>query len=157
MSYDGWNIKVAKTPTDEGYTIPLKYIKAESYSAYVNMQDVDTWTDADGYQHRDAVELKAAKAEFETPAMMTNTTFGEFMRNIRAQYNVQKARQFWMRVYIPEYDDYSEWQMGYLADFQPQMYHVEKGRKDKNGNWKEKPIIQYNPIRLAFIGGVYPG
>lgn len=151
MSYDGWLIKVAKTPTDAGYKIPIKYIKAESYSAYVNMQDVDTWTDANGYQHRGAVELKALKVEFETPAMMTNITFSELMRNISAQYNVPKARQFWMQAYVPEYDNYFEWQMGYLADFQPQMYYV--GNELKKGN----KIIQYNPIRLAFIGGVYPG
>lgn len=150
MSYDGWLIKVAKSPTDIGYKIPMKYIRAESYSAYVNMQDVDTWTDANGYQHRDAVELKAAKVEFETPAMMTNVTFGDLMKNIAAQYNVPKARQFYMQAYIPEYDGYSGWQMGYLADFQPQMYHAENELK------KGEKIVRYNPIRLAFIGGVYP-
>lgn len=154
MSYDGWLIKVSKVPTDkegEGYKIPIKYIKAESYSAYVNMQDVDTWPDANGYQHRDAVELKALKVEFETPAMMTNVTFSDLMKNIAAQYNVPKARQFYMQAYVPEYDDYSEWQMGYLADFQPQMYYADNELK------KGKKIIQYNPIRLAFIGGVYNG
>lgn len=160
MGYQGWLIRVARTPSDkegEFYNIPIKYIKAESYSAYVNMQDVDTWTDANGYQHRDAVELKAAKVEFETKALMTNITFSDLIKNISAQYNVPKARQFYMQAYIPEYDDYSEWQMGYLADFQPQMYYADRGEKDENGNWIKTPIIQYNPIRLAFIGGVYPG
>lgn len=151
MPYDGWLIKVAKTPTDIGYKIPLKYIKADSYSAYVNMQDLDPWTDANGYAHRTAVELKAMKIEFETPAMMTNITFGELMRNIRAQYNSEKARQLWIQAYIPEYDDYIPAQLGYLADFQPQIYYADNELK------KENKIIQYDPIRLAFIGGVYPG
>lgn len=151
MPYDGWLIKVAKTPTDIGYKIPLKYIKADSYSAYVNMQDLDPWTDANGYVHRTAVELKAMKIEFETPAMMTNITFGELMRNIRAQYNPEKARQLWIQAYIPEYDDYIPAQLGYLADFQPQIYYADNELK------KENKIIQYDPIRLAFIGGVYPG
>lgn len=150
MPYEGWLVKVSKTKDGAGYEIPLKYIKADSYSAYVNMQDVDTWPDANGYQHRNAVDLKALKVEFETPAMMTNKTFSELMRNIEAQYNVPKARQLWIRAYIPEYDSYHEAQMGYLADFQPQMYYAEN-RLRKN------PIIQYNPVRLAFIGGVYPG
>lgn len=153
LAYEGWLIRVARTPSDkigEFYNIPIKYIAAESYSAYVNMQDVDTWPDANGYQHRDAVELKALKVEFETRAMMTNITFSELMRNIAAQYNVPKARQFYMQAYVPEYDNYFEWQMGYLADFQPQMYYAEN-------SLKKNPIIQYNPIRLAFIGGVYRG
>lgn len=151
MSYQGWLIKVSKDSTGAGgYEIPIKYIKADSYSAYVNMQDADAWTDGDGYMHRDAVELKAEKIEFETPAMMTNVTFGQLMRNIRAQYNVPKARQLWIQAYIPEYDDYIPAQLGYLADFQPQMYYAENSMKNN-------PIIQYDPIRLSFIGGVYPG
>ena len=36
------------------------------------MQDVDDYTDANGYLHRNAVELKALKVEFETRAMLTN-------------------------------------------------------------------------------------
>lgn len=35
----------------------------------MNMQDVDDYTDANGYLHRNAVELKV---EFETRAMLTN-------------------------------------------------------------------------------------
>ena len=40
-----------------------------------------------------------------------------------------------------EYDDYVT-QMGYMADFAPQIYGTYGG------------VIHYNPIRLAFIGGV---
>lgn len=151
MAYEGWLIRVARTPTDAGYKIPLKYIKAGSYSAYVNMQDVDAWPDADGYEHRNAVELKAEKIEFETPDMMTNITFGELMRNIQGQYNVPRGRQLWIQAYIPEYDEYIQPQLGYLSDFQPQMYYADNELKVGT------KIIQYNTIRLAFIGGVYPG
>lgn len=139
MSYSGWLVKVG------GYIIDSKkYIKAESYSPYVNMQDLDPWTDANGYIHRNAVELKAIKIEFETPAMLTNIELSELMRNIRANYTVPKARQFLLTAYIPEYDEYMT-QTSYLADFTPQMY------SNANG------IIKYNPIRLAFIGGIYNG
>lgn len=137
MAYSGWLIKVGN------YIIPAKkYIKADSYSAYVNMQDVDDYPDANGYLHREAVDLKALKVEFETPAMLTNTEFAELMSNIRANYTIPKARQCMITAYIPEYDEYVT-QTGYLADFTPQIYGTYGG------------IIRYNPVRLAFIGGVY--
>lgn len=139
MAYNGWLIKAGN------YIIPAnKYIKAESYSAYVNMQDLDPWTDADGYLHRSAVELKAEKIEFETPAMLTNKDLTELLKNIQKNYTTKKARELHITAYIPEYDDYIT-QLGYLADFTPQIY------SNANG------VIKYNPIRLAFIGGVYGG
>lgn len=138
MAYSGWLVKVGE------YTIPAnKYIRAESYSAYVNMQDLDPWTDANGYVHRTAVELKAMKIEFETPAMLTNKDFSELMASIRANYTVPRARQFLLTAYIPEYDEYMT-QTAYMADFTPQIY----------GNYGG--IIRYSPVRIAFIGGVYP-
>ena len=139
MAYSGFLIKIGD------YTIPAnKFIKAESYSPYVNMQDLDDWTDANGYLHREAVELKALKVEFETPAMLTNTEFSELMTKIRANFTNVKGRECMITAYIPEYDDYVT-QMGYMADFQPQIYGTYGG------------VIRYNPIRLAFIGGVYNG
>lgn len=151
MAYEGWLVKIGRTPSADGYKIPLKYIRAESYSAYVNMQDVDPWTDADGWLHRNAVEMKALKVEFETPAMLDNRQLSELMRNIRMNYATEKARQMWVQAYIPEYDGYCEPQVGYLADFQPQMYYADRELKEG------EKVIRYNPIRLSFIGGVYPG
>lgn len=137
MAYSGWLVKVGDFIIDS-----KKYIKAESYSAYVNMQDLDPWTDANGYVHRTAVELKAMKIEFETP-FLYQADFNALMSGIRANYTVPKARQFLLTAYIPEYDEYMT-QTAYLSDFQPKIY----------GNYDG--IIRYNPIRLAFIGGVYP-
>ena len=139
MAYSGFLIKIGD------YIIPAnKFIKAESYSPYVNMQDIDDWTDANGYLHREAVELKALKVEFETPAMLTNTELSELMNNIKANFTNAKGRECMITAYIPEYDDYVT-QLGYMADFQPQIYGTYGG------------VIHYNPIRLAFIGGVYNG
>lgn len=139
MAYSGFLIKIGD------YTIPVnKFIKAESYSPYVNMQDIDDWTDANGFLHREAVELKALKVEFETPAMLTNTELTELMNNIKANFTNAKGRECMITAYIPEYDDYVT-QLGYMADFQPQIYGTYGG------------VIHYNPIRLAFIGGVYNG
>lgn len=134
--YQGYLLKIGN------YIVPDKYIRADSYSPYVNMQDVNAFTDANGYLHRNAVELKVAKVEFETVAMMTNKTFTEFMRNIQSNYVSPKERKVIITAYIPEYDDYVT-QTGYLADFTPKIYGTYGG------------VIHYNPVRLAFIGGVY--
>ena len=88
------------------------------------------------------VELKALKVEFETPAMLTNISFSELMNNIRSNYVNPKGREGYITAYIPEYDDYVT-QYGYLADFTPKIYSNYGG------------IVRYEPIRLAFIGGVY--
>lgn len=139
MAYSGFLLKIGD------YAIPAnKYIKAESYQAYVNMQDIDDYTDANGYLHREAVELKALKVEFETPAMLTNAEFSELMKNIRTNFTISKARQCLITAYIPEYDDYVT-QTGYMADFQPQIYSTANG------------VVRYNSIRLAFVGGIHNG
>lgn len=136
MAYKGYLIKVGD------YKIPAnKFIKADSYSPYVNMQDLDPWTDANGYLHRNAVDLKALKVEFETPAMLTNYDLEEFLSNIRRNYTNSTARECMVEAYIPEYNDYVT-QKCYLADFTPQIYSSYGG------------VLRYNPIRFAFIGGL---
>lgn len=135
MAYAGYLIKVGD------YTIPLSMIKADSYYAYVNMQDYEPWTDAKGYLHRDVVDLKALKVEFETKAMLTNTEFASLMSSIKAQFTKATARECNITAYIPELDDYVT-QKGYMADFKPQMYFADANK------------IQYDPVRFAFIGGV---
>ncbi len=137
MGYGGYLLKIGD------YKVPQKFMKAESYKAYVNMQDVDDYTDANGYLHRNAVKLKVAKIEFETPEMLSDTEFRELMSNIQKGYLIPKARQCEITAYIPEYGDYVT-QTAYLADLEPQIYWT-----------KANTLIQYKPIRFAFIGGVY--
>lgn len=135
MAYAGYLLKIGN------FTIPTSIIKADSYYAYVNMQDYEPWTDAKGYLHRDVVDLKALKVEFETKAMLTNTEFASLMSSIKAQYTKATARECNITAYIPELDDYVT-QKGYMADFKPQMYFADANK------------IQYDPVRFAFIGGV---
>lgn len=149
MAYSGFLLKIGD------YVVPHKYIKAESYTPYVNMQDLDPWTDNAGYAHREAVDLKAAKIEFETRALMTEAEFLDFMGNIQRNYTVPKARQFIFTAYIPEYGEYVT-QTGYLADFTPTIYGIFQERL-LNSSGAIGPVIKYNPIRMAIIGGVYDG
>ena len=135
MAYSGFLLKIGD------WVFPESLMAANSYSPYVNMQDVDPWTDENGELHRNPIELKALKVEFETKNMLTSTQFAEIMRNIRANYVSEKGRSCFITAYIPEYDDYVT-QYGYLADFQPQIYTTGGG------------VVKYNSIRFAFIGGV---
>lgn len=143
MAYDGYLLKLSNGSFN--YKFPHKYIKFDSYSAYVNMQDLEPWTDANGYLHREAVDLKVEKVEFDIHAMMTNKELTDLMKNIQKCYTVKKARQLLITAYIPEYDDYVT-QTGYLADFTPSIYMI-----------KNKSTICYNPIHFEFVGGVYDG
>ena len=138
MSYSGFLLKIGD------YTIPHKYIKADSYQAYVNMQDLEPWTDSNGYVHREkTVELKALKVEFETKPLLTNKEFDEsWIANIRKQFVKPVGKECYITAYIPELSSYVT-QYGYMADFTPQLYRV-------SGN-----TIWYDSTRLAFVGGVY--
>lgn len=138
MAYGGFLVKVGE------YIIPQKFIKADTYKAYTNMQDVDAYPDGNGYLHRNAVELKALKVEFDVRAMLTGSELEELMSNIRNSYTNSRGRECIITAFIPELNDYVT-QKGYLADFQPQIYGTYGGE------------IHYSSFRMAFIGGVYDG
>ncbi len=136
MAHAGYLIKVGD------YTIPTdKFIRAGSYSPYVNMQAVDPYTDANGYEHIDAVELKALKVEFETPEGMSDTEFQILMSGIRENYIEAKSRKCMVTAYITELGTYVT-QLAYLVDLKPVVY-----REDDNE-------LYYHSTRFAFVGGV---
>lgn len=135
MAYNNYLLKIGN------YTVPAKYIRAKTYSAYVNMQDVDPWTDADGYVHRNAIKLKALKIEFETIPMLTNAELEEFLSKVRSNYISADERTFNVTAYIPETDSYVT-QKAYLADFTPVMYGTYGG------------VIHYEAVRFAIVGGI---
>lgn len=139
MAYNGYLIKIGD------YIIPSdKYIGAGTYSPYANMQVLDPYTDGNGYEHIEAVELKALKVEFQTPAGLTNTEYADLMSHIRANYIEANSRKCIVTAYIPEYDDYFT-QVAYLADPKPVVNREEP----------EENVLYYNAIRMSFIGGVY--
>lgn len=134
MAYEGYLLKIGNYTVEQG-----KYIKANSYSAYANVQDLDSYRDADGVLHRNALTHVPIKVEFETPAMLTNDTFADFMNKIKSNYISAAERKVHARVYVPEYDDYVEQDM-YVPDIKPTLYTTHGGK------------IRYNAIRIALIG-----
>lgn len=135
MAYQGYLLKIGN------YVVPQKFMKPSSYSPYDNMQDLSPWTDGFGYEHRDAVELKAIKVEFETPPMLTDTQLEEFLSKIRENFVKPVEKGCYITAYIPLFNDYIR-QYGYMADFKPTIY----------GTYGNE--IHYDSIRFAFIGGV---
>lgn len=134
MAYSGFLIKVGN------YTIPMdRFIRAESYNITRQVQDLDSYRDANGVLHRTALEHYVHKAEFETPTLLTNTDIAELFGNIRNNYIVPAERKAIVTVYVPELDSY-ETQKMYMPDPQFSIF----------GTYDD--IVRYNPVRIAFIG-----
>ena len=133
MAYSGFLIKVGN------FEIPLSWMRAETYSVGLHGQDLDSYRDADGILHRQALENVVPKVDFNTPSMKKRAEFAEFMGNIRANYTNATEKKVLATVYIPEIDDYVTQDM-YVPDITPSIYLA----NDKD--------IWYNEIRIAFIG-----
>lgn len=134
MAYNGYLLKVGNYVID-----PKKYIAAESYQVTRNVQDLDSYRDANGVLHRNALAHAPIKVEFTTPAMMTNREVAEFMGNIRSQTTNEIERKYTVEVYVPELDDYVTDDM-YMPDPQFTIY----GSYDNH--------LTYKATRIAFIG-----
>lgn len=133
MAYAGYLIKVGT------YTIPLSIMRAETYTVFMSITDLDSYVDANGYLHRNALDHIANKVEFETIPLMDNTQFSSLMANLYSQMTETKERKASVTCYIPEIDDYVTQDM-YMPDIKPTLYYADDSK------------IQYNQVRLAFIG-----
>lgn len=133
MAYKGFLIKVGD------YIIPHSIIRAGTYQAYRNGQDLNDFINADGELDRTALEHFVIKIEFETLPLLTNEQFGDFMSSISSNYIDVTEKKVILTAFIPELNDYMI-QEAYVADIKPSVYYA---GKDK---------VQYNQIRIAFIG-----
>ena len=135
MAYSGYLIKVGT------YTIPLSIIRAETYSAYKSVTDLDSYVDGNAVLHRNVCEHIAHKIEFETIPLLTNTQFADLMSNLYSQMASDQEkleRKVSVTAYIPETDDYITQDM-YIPDIKPEIYFADANK------------IQYNQVRIAFI------
>ena len=133
MAYAGYLVKVGT------YTIPLSLIRAETYSVFKSVTDLDSYVDANGFLHRNALDHIANKVEFETIPLLTDKQFANLMTNLYAQMSSTLERKASVTCYIPETDSYVTQDM-YMPDIKPTLYYADANK------------IQYNQIRLAFIG-----
>jgi len=133
MAYAGYLIKVGT------FEIPLSLIRAETYTVFKSVTDLDSYVDASGYLHRNALEHIANKVEFETIPLLTDKQFGSLMSSLYGQMTNTRERKASVTCYIPETDSYVTQDM-YMPDIKPTLYYADATK------------IQYNQIRLAFIG-----
>lgn len=137
MAYGGYLVKVGGASS--GYSIPLSFIKAESYKVTKIIQDLDSYRDADGVLHRNALQHFVIKCEFECVPMLTNTEISTVVNAIEAKFSNEPERKAVVSVYVPESDSYIEQDM-YMPDIEYNMYYV------------DSTSIKYNSVRFAFIG-----
>ncbi len=122
------------------YNIPNNLIKSETYTATRNVQDLDSYRDANGHLHRTALEHVPIKVEFETMPL-SNNQYATMMSNIKDNYSIEIERKANVTVYVPEIDNYITQDM-YMAQPQPKI---------KTINEKNK-TIKYDSIKMSFIG-----
>lgn len=116
----------------------MKYIKEKTYKGYASVQDLDSYRDANGVLHREALSHVPIKCEFET-IPLDNEQYGQIMDMIRRNYINELERKVPITAFILEYNGYVT-QDAYMAEPQPQIQTI-TGNK-----------IQYAPLRIAFIG-----
>lgn len=141
MSFSGFLIKLGSG--NDAYTIPLKYMRAETYQITYSTLDLDSWRDSNGLLNRKALEHHVAKIEFNVP-MMNNVQIKPLIDGIRAFYQNTSApnqKKVSVTFYNPETDSYLTQNM-YVPDIQFTIRNV-----DETNN-----IINYNETRIAFIG-----
>lgn len=137
MAYGGYLVKVGGASS--GYSIPLSFIKAESYKVTKLIQDLDSYRDADGVLHRNALSHVPIKCEFECVPMLTNAEINAVVSAIEAKFSTAAERKATVSVYVPESDSYVEQAM-YMPDIEYEIYYADTSK------------IIYNSIRFAFIG-----
>lgn len=116
----------------------MKYIKEKTYKGYASVQDLDSYRDANGLLHREALSHVPIKCEFET-IPLDNDQYGQIMDMIRRNYINELERKVSITAFILEYNGYVT-QDAYMAEPQPQIQTIQ-GNK-----------IQYASLRIAFIG-----
>ena len=133
MSYSGFLIKVGN------YTVPFRYIEAKKYKCGIKGQDLDSYRDANGILHREALKNKAIKTEWEIPTGKEESELRELMDNIRSQYTNQIEKKALVTAWMPEIGDYVTMDC-YMPDVE---YTID---------YADESTIEYSSFRLAFIG-----
>ena len=136
MAFAGYLFRVGNYEVDG-----TRYINWSKYNVTRNVQDLDSYRDANGVLHRNALDHVPLKIEFETRDNLTNADMATFFGSIRSNYISETERKALVTLYVPEYDEYVTQEM-YMSDPQFKIKHIEPGTN----------IIHYESVRVAFIG-----
>lgn len=148
MAYNGYLVKLGTG--NSAYTIPLRYIKADTYQCVWSVVDFDSYRDAEGELHRDAVsERRIMKVEFETPDM-SDTEIQTLLTNIKGAFDNATAKSCTVEAYMPEEGAYKTDKCYLTSDVNFTIRYAEPNRTVNGTTVVGK--LRYDPIRFAFIG-----
>ena len=128
MAFSNYFIKVGD------YKIPLSFLRASTYKSSSNVQDLDSYRDANGYLHRNVLPHTAHKVEVET-TYLTNAQFRTLWDNIKANMTNVLNRDVPLKYYDEESDSYKTGSF-----YMPGTMEYTHMNKEI-----------YEPVRLAFI------
>lgn len=133
MAYGGFLIKVGD------YTVPFRYIEAKKYKTGIKGQDLDSYRDANGKLHREALKNVSLKTEWETPSNIDETALRPLMDNIRRQYTDRTEKKALVTAWMPEIGDYVTMDC-YMPDVEFTVDYADESK------------VKYASFRIAFIG-----
>ena len=138
MAFSGYLIKVGTgTPVE----IPLKYMRAETYSVTPNQRlEWSAERDVTGVLHRETTPNMPPKIEFNTP-LLTNTDIKALNTILSNAYSVAAERKLSVTYYDPESDTYKTHDC-YMPDVKYEIRNVDT----------VKNVINYEELRYAFVG-----
>ena len=137
MAYSNYLIKVGSASSTATTLIPNKYFKYDTYNATYETLDLDSYRDGNGLLHRNALEHRCAKVEWETP-YIEKVDMDALMSIIRGAYDNAQEQSLYANIYIPEIDDYLT-QRVYLVNTSFKI-----AQNSPTG-------IIYQPTRICFI------
>ena len=138
MAFSGYLIKVGTgTPVE----IPLKYMRAETYSVTPNQRlEWSAERDVTGVLHRETTPNMPPKIEFNTP-LMTNKDIKALNTILSNAYSNATERKLSVTYYDPESDTYKKHDC-YMPDVKYEIRNVDTAHN----------VINYEELRYAFIG-----
>jgi len=136
MAFSNYLIQISGGTT--AYNVPLEYMNEKSYKCTFSTLDLDSYRDANGVLHRNAV-LQTPHLTFDTRPLLRHTDIDDLWSNIRDRYIISMEKCVLASVYVPEKNDYYTGKF-YVPDTEMTISSI------KNG------IIFYEPITFEFIG-----
>lgn len=134
MAFNGYLLQVGS------YQITGEnYINEKSYKATLNIQDLDSYRDANGVLHRNALDHVPLKVEINTRPGLNNFELSSFLGGIRSNFTIPKERKCIVTAFVPEINDYLTQEM-YMPDPEITIKSIERN------------LVFYESVRLAWIG-----
>lgn len=129
-----------------GVKFPLKYIYKDSYSVYINAQDLDSTRNANGRLQRNVLDHTATTITFTTKPMHSDE-FDAMMKLFRDRYisktlssGINPERKIALYYFCPEIGNYLSGNF-YMVQPQPKIMQEYKGNND----------LRYDAMGLEFI------